>query len=190
MRIVYVLVEEESARPVVEAVWSSMKDEFPDDTLEVKTHQGKQDLQKSISKVVPALSRVPGSCILILHDQDSANCHDLKQRLLALITGATAPIKVRIVCRELESWFLGDFNALHQIFPRFSPEQIHNPSRFRRIDAVVNPLAELKRIVPELANRTVPKVWLSKTVAPKMSIYANRSESFNQFVGALRSLLA
>lgn len=190
MRTLYVLVEEESARAVVEAVWILIQDQFPEDTLQVKVHQGKQDLQRAIRKVVPALSHVPNARILILHDQDSSDCQELKQRLLSLLVGSTAPIKVRIVCRELESWFLGDLNALAQIFPRFRPDRIQKPSRFRKIDSVVNPFKELKRMVPELSERNVSKVWLSKTIATRLSLEGNKSESFNHFIGAIRVLLS
>lgn len=190
MRTVYVLVEEESARAVVEAVWEAMKLQFPEDILQVKVHQGKQDLQRAIPKVVPALSRVPGARILILHDQDSADCLALKKKLTSLIKVQVAPLKVRIVCRELESWFLGDMDALSKSFPRFKPE-LHRKARiYRNTDNVVNPIKELKRIVPELSNQDISKVWLSRTVAVNMGVETNSNVSFNQFTGALKALLA
>lgn len=190
MRTVFVLVEEESARPVVESVWQAMKSNFPNDSLTVKVHQGKQDLQKAIPKVVPALSRVPDARILILHDQDSADCVELKMKLVSLIRGSVVPFKVCIVCRELESWFLGDFNALSLSFPRFDPILHRNSRRYRRTDAIVNPLNELRRLVPELGQMDVSKVTLSRTVSVHLNLNLNTNHSFNHFLSAIQNLLA
>jgi len=75
----------------------------------LRPHEGKSDLQKSIPNKIKAFSNFPGPVIfIILHDQDSNDCIKLKNELTRLFKSERKfSYLIRIVCRELESWYLG-----------------------------------------------------------------------------------
>lgn len=59
--------------------------------------------------------RQPETRFVVLIDQDSNDCIVLKDRLSGLCQeGGRENCLVRIVCHELESWFLGDLEAVGQ----------------------------------------------------------------------------
>ena len=155
----------------------------------IRTHDGKSDLQRSIPIKVRAFGSIPGMNvgIIIVEDQDSWNCVELKQHLLKLYTEQAKPnIKcmVRIVCHELEAWYLGDMQAIQHVFPRFKPEQHKNKAKFRNPDACINPKRELKSIVGEY-----PQIQTAKQIAKHFDIEANKSTSFNYFISGLLRFL-
>ena len=90
------------------------------------------------------------------------------------------PKLVRIVCKELESWYIGDFEAVHKAYPKFNPTNFKNKSRFRNPD-ICNASIEMKKIVPEFQ-----KVGGAKKIAPFIDIEKNRSESFQQTISGLK----
>lgn len=52
---------------------------------------------------------------IVMRDQDSGDCYQIKDRLLNLSREAGRPnALVRIACKELESFYLGDLNAVEQ----------------------------------------------------------------------------
>ena len=55
---------------------------------------------------------VPDTKFVILHDQDSADCKELKQKLRRIVEQTGKEAVIRIVCRELESWYFGDLRAV------------------------------------------------------------------------------
>jgi uncharacterized protein YktA (UPF0223 family) len=55
---------------------------------------------------------------------------------------------VRIVCTELESWFLGDFQAIEKTF-NIDLKNRKNKTIYRNPDAIRNAKQELKRLVPQ-----------------------------------------
>ena len=79
---------------------------------QVVPHEGKSDLKKSLPRKLTAWG-VPGARFVVLIDQDSNNCKKLKAELRALCDGTEAePPLIRIVCRSLESWVIGDLDAV------------------------------------------------------------------------------
>ena len=75
-------------------------------------HEGKSDLERSIPRKLAAW-RYPGDRFVIVRDADNSDCVDLKARLVALCAKAGRPdTMVRLVCQELESWYLGDLAAV------------------------------------------------------------------------------
>ena len=77
-------------------------------------HNGKSDLEASVPRKLRAW-HVPGDRFVIMRDNDGGDCRLHKQRLTEM-TSAKAPteVMVRIVCQELESWFLGDLTRIMQ----------------------------------------------------------------------------
>ena len=73
---------------------------------------GKQDLEKQLEKKIRGYLN-PEARFIVLRDQDAEDCRAVKKRLLKKChrTGRTE-CKVRIACRELESFYLGDLRPL------------------------------------------------------------------------------
>ncbi len=163
---------------------------IPDVDVRIYPHQGKQDLEKALRTTVPTISKMPGARILVTRDQDSDNCRTLKKRLLELIANqCSCAFKIRIVCRELECWMLGDMEAIAKAYPRFKPEQYRHKADFREVDLIADAPDRLLRMIPELKqNRSLPKIAFASKVASHMDIDINTSGSFKHFVMAIRQL--
>lgn len=148
----------------------------------IRSFEGKNDLQKNIPSKVKFLSNWNHEAvgIVIMQDQDSSDCKILKQKLIAICNqNGNCPKLVRIICRELESWYLGDFVAVNGAYPNFKYQNYINKSKFRIPDNC-NAFDELKKILPEFQ-----KVGGAKKIAPFISIENNKSESFQQTISGL-----
>ena len=100
MTIVF-LLEERSAKYLLDIILPRL---LPED-VEWKTipHEGKSDLEKSIPRKLAAW-KTPDTRFIVLHDQDSNDCQELKKRLQNLCSERDKEVLVRIACRELEAW--------------------------------------------------------------------------------------
>lgn len=162
-----------------------------DENYFIRPHEGKSDLKRSIPKKLKGFAqhKEQTTGFIIIQDQDSNDCRQLKQELVALCKANQAPnIKflVRIVCHELEAWYLGDMKAIQAVFPRFNPARHLKKSLFRLPDTCQNPKTRLKDIVGDYQ-----QIATAQMIAPYIDIEHNRSESFRQFVSkrtAFRSL--
>lgn len=156
----------------------------------IYAHQGKQDLEKALITTVPSISRIHGAKIIITRDQDNDDCKVLKSSLEKLIAGKIGcDYKIRIVCRELESWFLGDLKAVGNAYNRFRAEQYVNRAEFRNVDTIPKPSEYLRRIVPDYVHfDSLPKLETAQRVGINLSLEGNKSESFNQMITAIRAL--
>jgi len=134
---------------------------------------------------------MPGSRILITRDQDSADCKDVKNILNEIASEyCHCPYMIRIVCHELESWFLGDLNAIKTVFPRFKPEAYRNKADLRNVDKVVSPNEYLLKIIPEYNGRTyLPKLETAEKISPFLDLDNNNSTSFNNSISGIRKLV-
>jgi hypothetical protein len=160
-------------------------------TLNCWPHQGKQDLEKALTKSVPTISKIPGSKIIITQDQDSSDCKQVKKNIQEKVElNCSCDFRIRIVCRELESWFLGDLSAIKEAYPRFRPEQYQNKAKFRDVDNIITPNKYLLKMIPEFKRRsTLPKLEVVDSIAPYLNLDSNRSESFNHTINAVKSLI-
>ena len=153
-------------------------------------HEGKKDLQKALRKALPSLCKQHEKyrLIVILHDQDQNRCQDIKGRLLQNLPSEndTVPIKIRIVCRELENWYLGDLEAISQAYPRFDPKKHRHKTNFRDPDDSQGAFDLLKKSIPEVKRKTITKVELAKMISPYMSVDHNLNKSFKQFKDTLQ----
>ena len=81
--------------------------------------EGKQDLEKRLPKRLRGWQHIEETKFIVLRDQDSADCRLIKQRLIEICREAGRPeTLVRIACRELESFYLGDLAAVGQAFDK------------------------------------------------------------------------
>lgn len=182
-----ILVEEPSMKVFLSAVLPKILPEGFGLNINcfVRPHQGKNDLKKSIPKKVRALSHYQiESKVVILIDQDSSDCKTLKSEIVDLCQSAgNCPALVRIVCRELEAWYLGDMQAIGLAFPAFNPARHQGKQKFRNPDAC-NAADELRKIIPGFG-----KMAAARTIPEHMTLESNRSQSFNQFLTGLIAFL-
>lgn len=151
-------------------------------------HQGKQDLAKSIPNKIRAFKKFsPKTQFVIVHDQDSNDCKELKSELLAICQQAgTENAMIRIVCHELESWFLGDLAAVEKAY-HLKPDTLskkQDNKKYRNPDRLSTAKQELKHLVKEYYAGTH-----SRAIAPHMSLTENTSQSFQVFIKGIYKIL-
>lgn len=185
----HVFTEEPSAKNVFNKLLPKILPENV--SFRIYDHQGKQDLEKALRTTIPSISKIPGARILITRDQDSGDCKEIKSQLNEIVKNTcSSPYLIRIVCRELESWFLGDLIAVQNAYPRLRQEQYVNKSEFRNVDGISNANLALLRIIPEYSDRgTLPKLETSENIAQYLSLEGNTSTSFNQTIDGIRQLI-
>jgi Domain of unknown function (DUF4276) len=181
-----ILTEEPSMKEVLEHVLPKI---LPDkwileENYFIRAHEGKSDLLKSIPRKIKVFSyyHEPAG-VVIVQDQDSADCKILKEKLVTLCQQhGNCAVLVRIVCRELESWYLGDMKAIEKAYPTFKLAQHQKKSKFREPDTLNNAAQEIRKILPEFQ-----KISSAKLIASHLDISenANTSESFRQFVSGV-----
>ncbi|HMQ62161.1 MAG TPA: DUF4276 family protein [Flavilitoribacter sp.] len=186
----HVFTEEPSCKNVFEVLLPNILPEHI--SFNIYSHQGKQDLKKALGRTLPTISKIPGSKILVTRDQDSASCIDVKRQLDEIVNeNCSCDYRIRIVCRELESWFLGDLSAIEKAYPRFKPSQISNKSELRDVDEINNPKEFLLKNIPEFSGRQyLPKLEFSSSIAPFMDLEKNKSKSFNHTISAIKELIS
>jgi hypothetical protein len=184
MARIEILVEEPSMKEflgvllpkVIQKPWVLNENYF------IRSFEGKNDLQKNIPSKVKYLSNRNHEKVglVVMQDQDSADCKILKQKLIDLCekNGKCSKL-VRIVCRELEAWYIGDFEAVHKAYQNFKYQNYINKAKFRFPDNC-NAYDELRKILPEFQ-----KVGGAKKIAPFINIEINKSESFQQTISGL-----
>lgn len=186
---IFFLTEEPSIAPVIERFAADLLDLTNGDWFDVKIHQGKEDLRKALRTVVPTLSKIPDVRIMVLHDQDEKDCKHLKQDLADALVRCDCPLKIRIVCKELEAWFLGDLAAIEKAYPRFDAHSVKEKAKFRNVDEISRPSQVLLSIVPELSGlKSLPKIRNARAIAPHMLQSYNRSTSFAHFIRGIQVL--
>lgn len=121
-----------------------------------------------------------------LRDQDSGDCLRIKEDLKRLCLQAGRPdAVVRIVCRELESWYLGDLAAVEAALDLKGLARRGEVSKFRSPDRLDNAAAELTL----LTQGEYRKISGSRRLGHVLSLNgSNRSASFGQFCQAVRRL--
>jgi hypothetical protein len=144
----------------------------------VRTHNGKQDLQKKIPTILKSYKRYPFPVrLMVIHDQDSANCIELKNKIIDLIEKNSERINylVRIACKELENWYLGDLESIEHVYPNSKASSHLNKAKFRNPD-LLNGTEEMEKFSIEFS-----KINCAREMAKVISISKNKSHSFNQF---------
>ncbi|MBU7005473.1 DUF4276 family protein [Phosphitispora fastidiosa] len=183
MKHIVFLLEEISMKAVLDEILPSI---LPDGcTFHTIKHEGKTDMEKSIPRKLRAY-RIPEVQFVVLRDQDNSDCKQVKQRLLQLcFEGGRTDALVRVVCHELESWFLGDLSAVEKAFNYKGIARKQEKAQFRNPDKLANPCEVLQKMVPEYQ-----KYSGSKKIAKFMKIDTNCSLSFNAFIEGIRKIVA
>lgn len=181
-RIVF-LLEEDSMKTLLDGLLPRL---FPELQFLCVPHEGKQDLEKSIPRKLKAW-REPGVRFVVLRDLDSADCMEVKENLVQLCRRSRRrDVLVRLVCQELESWYVGDPDALVLAYPQSRQRTIRELGRrrFRNPDSVVRPSDAISMLIPEFQKRSGARrmaEFLSRN---------NRSRSFQVFAEGIEGLWA
>jgi hypothetical protein len=146
-------------------------------------HQGKSDLEQSFPRKIghwrgPRLRR-----FIVMRDNDGADCLALKARLAGLVPPNALPrVKIRLVLQELESWYLGDLEAVKQagLISAVSRESLGRKALLRNPDMIGNAKQMFKSKIASGG-----QIALARSIGPHLSLKGNRSRSFRAFVDAL-----
>ncbi len=148
-------------------------------------HEGKSDLRRSLPIKLKSWLN-PDTKFVVLHDQDANDCIAVKDVLVEICRRAGRPdALVRIACYELEAWYLGDFDAIQSVYPRFNAATVRNRARYRIVDNVIKPSEDLKRLIPEFQKGTA-----SRMIPNHIDIDNNTSSSFRSFTQGVRDICA
>ena len=183
MRELVFFLEEQSAREMLNSFLPKLLDK------KIRHYcidfEGKQDLEKQLRKRLRNW-RNPDAGFVILRDQDSDDCVEVKKRLTDICKQAGKPHSlVCIVCRELESWYLGDLKAVEKglNLPGLSEQQ--QKRKFRNPNKLSNAKQELK----SLTNNNYQPISGSREIGRCLSVDNNLSHSFNVFVTGIQRIL-
>ncbi len=181
MTRIVILAEEPSGRIVAEHL--AQKLNLIERTLCLE-HQGKGDLDKSFPRKIGHWGAPQPPRFIVMRDNDGANCMDLKAKLLELVPPyAVARVKIRLVIQELESWYLGDLDAIGRagLLSNNAVEAHKRKANFRNPDQLRGAKQFFKRLIGNGG-----QIALARTIAPHLSLTDNRSRSFHAFLDALR----
>ena len=149
----------------------------------IRAHRGKSDLKKSIPKKMQAYSKYGYPVkVLIIHDQDSNDCKNLKDELTTLCGITSIPFFVRIACKELENWYFGQLDAIEKVFPETKASSLVNKAKFRNPD-ILSGSYEMNRMTKNFS-----KTQTAREIPQYMDINKNISKSFNHTIDAIKRL--
>lgn len=145
-------------------------------------HEGKTDLQKSLIAKLRGWNE-PDVKFVVVQDQDSNDCKKLKEKLLDLCKNSQKDVLIRIACHELEAWYFGDMEALSRVYG-VDLSNVKRKNKYRIPDAIVNPKAELRRLLPGHQ-----QIAGARMLAPIIEIENNSSVSFQMFIKGVKRLV-
>lgn len=182
MRELVFLLEEPSAKAMLESLLPRMLKE--DTRFRCIPFEGKQDLEKQLTRRIRAYQNERARFI-VLRDQDShPDCTAVKQGLLDLCekSGKFARCLVRIACRELETFYLADLQAVEQALEIDGLSRHQNSRKSRSPDGLGSPSRELKT----LTRNRYEKVAGSREIGKHLQLDNARSASFRNLIAAIR----
>lgn len=184
MRSLVFLLEEPSAKKTLQGVLPNILQE----TVDVKylVFEGKQDLEKRMARTLRAWQQ-PDARFIVLRDQDCGDCKMIKAVLLERCreAGREHESMVRIACRELESWFVGDWASVGKAFDLPKLAKLQEKAKYRNPDILQNPVSELRKHIPEYQ-----KCGGAERIGPYLCLANNVSPSFIAFVAAVKRAMA
>lgn len=177
--VIYFLLEERSMKEVLDVLLPKI---LPEEVaFKTIPHNGKSDLESSIPRKLKVWNQ-PDAKFVIVRDQDSADCHRVKESLQNIVGSVGKEALIRIVCRELEAWYFGDLKAVSQAYDK-DVTGLSEKKKYRIPDNIGNPKDELKKIFPKHQ-----QIDGARRISEYMDVNNNSSESFRQFVSGVRRL--
>lgn len=182
MRELVFFLEEESAK----AMLDSMLPRFLDPSIIVRCipFEGKQDLEKQLLKRLRGYVN-PNARFVVLRDQDgNPDCGAVKQKLFQLVTasGKATTTLIRIACRELETFYLADLEAVQLVTGKPGIAALQARAKYREPDLLGNPSQELR----DLSDGAYQKVNGSREIGKHLRLDNERSKSFKNLIGAVK----
>lgn len=181
----FFLVEEPSMKILLEGLLPRWFPGWvPNEHFKCIPHQGKSDLDTSVPRKLRAW-QIPGDRFVVVRDNDNTDCKALKKRLAMLCAAnGRSDTLVRLVCQELEAWYLGD---LEMAALAFEEPRLNSPGhrkRFADPDAWQKPSAELARLAPSFQKGSGAR----RMAALLREAEHNRSTSFRHLESGVRRL--
>ena len=180
MRNLVFFLEEPSAREMLKGLLPRI---IPsnDVSFQYIVFEGKQDLEKRLPKKLKGWCK-PESSFIVLCDQDSTDCQEVKKKLRVVCQKNGHPESlIRIACRELESWYLGDLKAVENALELNGLARKQERAKYRTPDNLNNAAQELD----VLTKQVYQKVSGSRQIGPYLDLENNRSHSFGVFVNGI-----
>ncbi len=182
MNLIVFFLEERSAREMLNGLLPRILPEDVEHRLIV--FEGKQDLEKNLVRRLRGWQR-PKTHFVVMRDQDFGSCHEVKRNLAELCRQAGKPrALIRIACRELESFYLGDLKAVEKGLELNNLSTRQLKAKYRAPDLLQNPANELKK----LTNHQYQKISGSRAIGPFLSLSGNRSRSFRTLVRGIQTM--
>jgi len=176
------LLEEPSARDLLTGLLPKLLPESVH--VHYLVFDGKQDLERQLVRKLRGW-RMPDSAFVVLRDQDAAECRVVRSTLAKLVQESKrTPSLVRVACRELESWIVGDWQAVAEAFERPNLAGLSVREQYREPDALVHPVETLRKHIPQYQKRDG-----ARRVGGLLDPQRNQSRSFRVFCAGLRALV-
>ncbi|MCE5210404.1 MAG: DUF4276 family protein [Deltaproteobacteria bacterium] len=111
------------------------------------THEGKQDLEKSIPRKLRVFRK---NRVVIIRDNDGADCLAVKKKLSNICKIENrSDVLIRIACQTLEAWYLGAWDVLSDVYDYPKLVGLNRKAKYRDPDHLSRPYFELGALVPE-----------------------------------------
>jgi len=147
-------------------------------------HEGNRDLDLSIPRTLGSWN-APEDRFIIVRDNDSKNCSELKKNLQKLCRRGHKPnTLVRLICQELESWYLGDLAALSKALGSSKIDTERNRKRYTDPDLFEKPSKEVEKLL----KKKLIKRQVARLMGQHLTPETNRSHSLKVFVEGVRQI--
>ena len=177
------LLEEPSAREMLLGLIPRI---VPDGVLvRYIPFEGKQDMNRQIERKLRGWL-MPNTRFIVLRDQDSGDCAQIKQALAQLCANAGhGDALIRIACHEIESFYLGDLEAVERALELHGVAARQRNRKYREPDRLNNASQELVR----LTDGGYQKIVGSRAISPYLKLDgSNRSHSFNVLISGIQKV--
>lgn len=185
MKHLVFLLEELSARRFLESVMLRIT---PSCRITYLHFEGKSDLEKNIVRKIKYW-REPDSLFVILRDQDKGDCREIKSRIRKLCeeSGKSDDCIIRMVCRELETFFLGELSAVELACSRKGlAKKFQGKEAFRNPDNIEKPSHKLDSLMAGNYVKTRDAEAIGRHISLELGV--NTSPSFNCLLKSLITL--
>ncbi|MEI8128827.1 MAG: DUF4276 family protein [bacterium] len=184
--IVFIL-EEKSAKALLENMLPRLFHEI-NYNIQYITFSGKQDLLKNIEGKILGW-KVPNTLFFVLCDKDNDDCIELKQKRLSKCRNHSSEQQsvIRIACRELETFYLGDLEAVENALNARDIKRHQLNKNCRNPDEMQGkPSDYLNQLTGNAYQKTAGSREIGKHIQLEVGI--NKSTCFNYFISALKNL--
>jgi hypothetical protein len=145
--------------------------------------EGKQDLEKRLERSIRRYM-VPDARFIVLRDQDGGDCKIIKNRLQEICAHLEKTIIFRIACREIESWYLAQLDAVEKAMACRGLAKFQLKEKYRQPDRLSSPSNELK----VLTGGRYQKIQSSRIIGLHLNPDCDRSVSFKNLIRAIKTV--